>query len=99
MSERTLADIRADVDDVDRRLIRILRERFVLVREAGAAKRTAGLPFYDRAREADILWRAGDVEAEVLVVLCVQLSKLRELPENVEHDKLTRAQPGSGWAK
>lgn len=53
----TLSGLRARIDAVDDDLVELLVERWTLAAEAGATKRTAGLPVRDAAREAEILAR------------------------------------------
>ena len=59
-----LERIRAEVERVDRELIRLIGERVRLAREVGAAKRRAGVPTLDPAREAAVIRRAGSLARE-----------------------------------
>lgn len=59
-----LERIRAEVERVDRELIRLIGERVRLAREIGAAKRRAGVPTLDPAREAAVIRRAGSLARE-----------------------------------
>jgi len=52
-----LADIRARLDDVDRRLVGLLAERGALIREVIDFKRARGMGVVDRAREDEMLAR------------------------------------------
>lgn len=61
MSETTseLEHVRADIERIDRALVDLVAERVRLARRTGAAKRAAGLPILDPAREVFIVRRAG----------------------------------------
>lgn len=50
---RSLVEVRADFDDVDDALLRLVQRRLLLAREAGAIKRSLGLPVTDLNRETD----------------------------------------------
>ncbi len=52
-----LAEWRARIDDLDRRLLDLLNQRASLVREVGHAKRESGVPVHDPEREQAILDR------------------------------------------
>jgi chorismate mutase/prephenate dehydratase len=57
---RKLEEIRADIDDIDAKLIRLVNERARLAQAAGEAKRVAdgdGTPLYRPEREAQLLKR------------------------------------------
>ncbi len=56
-----LERLRREIEDVDRELIRLIARRVGLAREVGIAKRAAGLPALDPAREAEVLRRASEV--------------------------------------
>ena len=53
-----LLDCRNAIEVVDRRIISLLAQRVALGLRAADAKRTAGLPLKDGAREAEVLDRA-----------------------------------------
>lgn len=55
--ERDLASIRLGIDDVDARLLPLLRARAALSERAGEAKSALGRPVVDRDREAAVLAR------------------------------------------
>jgi chorismate mutase/prephenate dehydratase len=57
LSEAALADLRARIDDVDRRVIEALSERARIVTEIGRSKRSSGYPIYAPHREAEVLRR------------------------------------------
>ena len=50
-----LRDCRNAIEVVDRRIIDLLAQRVALGLRAAEAKRAAGLPIVDRARESDVL--------------------------------------------
>jgi chorismate mutase len=54
-----LAHLRGEIERVDRALINLIAERVRLARAIGVAKRAAGLPTLDPAREATIIRRSG----------------------------------------
>jgi chorismate mutase len=74
MSELEL--LRAQIDEIDERLIELLAERFAVTREVGRLKAAASMPPIDARREAEIDAKArrlataygldGDLVAEVL---------------------------------
>jgi chorismate mutase/prephenate dehydratase len=51
----SLEDLRARINDLDRRLVELLNERARLVVGVGEAKRAAGVPVYAPHREAEVL--------------------------------------------
>ncbi len=55
--ERELEELRAEVDRVDREILRLLNRRAELARRIGAVKRTSGLPFYAPHREEALVRR------------------------------------------
>jgi chorismate mutase len=65
-----LLDCRNAIEVVDRRLVALLAQRVDLGLRAAAAKRSAGLPLKDDAREAEVLQRA------------VQEGRTHDLPEH-----------------
>lgn len=54
---RSLEELRASIDEVDRRIGELLTERVRLVLEVGEFKRTRSLEVYDPSRERDLLDR------------------------------------------
>ena len=54
----SIEDWRAQIDELDGELLRLLNKRAGLAAQIGALKRHAGLPLYDAARERDVLTRA-----------------------------------------
>jgi chorismate mutase len=55
---------RARIEEIDRALVRMIAERVRVARQAGRAKREAGLPTLDVAREAAVVRRAGALARE-----------------------------------
>lgn len=53
-----LIDSRNAIEVVDRRIVALLAQRIALGLRAAAAKRSAGLPLKDKAREAEVIERA-----------------------------------------
>ena len=60
----TLANIRDRLDEVDRRLVGLLRERGELIREVIDFKRAQGMGVVDHAREDEMLARVEAVASE-----------------------------------
>jgi chorismate mutase len=58
--ERDMSALRAAIADVDEKLIALVAERARLAREIGEAKRRAGLPALDPAREATVVRLAAE---------------------------------------
>jgi chorismate mutase len=54
-----LEQLRAEIQRLDEALVRLIAERTRVAREARVAKRDAGLPLVDTAREAAVVRRAG----------------------------------------
>jgi chorismate mutase len=50
-----IEELRAEIDDIDEALIRLLNRRARTAREVGMLKRTAKLPLCDVDRERDVL--------------------------------------------
>lgn len=57
MSAPPLEDLRARINELDRRLVELLNERARLVVDVGRVKRTTGVPIYAPHREAEVLSR------------------------------------------
>lgn len=53
-----IEDWRAEIDNIDEALIRLLNKRAKVAVEVGMLKRTAGLPLCDPERERTVLKRA-----------------------------------------
>lgn len=53
-----LAQLRRDIEQLDRRIVELLAERLDIGRRTGAIKREAGRPILDAAREAEVIRRA-----------------------------------------
>ncbi|MES2177394.1 MAG: chorismate mutase [Gemmatimonadota bacterium] len=53
-----LAERRAKIEEIDRRIIALLADRVALGRETAEIKRAAGLPILDPQREAEVIRRA-----------------------------------------
>lgn len=53
-----LAQLRRDIEQLDRRIVELLAERLEMGRRTGAIKREAGRPILDAAREAEVIRRA-----------------------------------------
>lgn len=53
-AQRLLAESRAKIDDLDRKLVDLLNERTKAVEHIGRAKEAAGLPVYEPKREDDV---------------------------------------------
>ncbi len=64
-AEEDLTRLRGEIERIDRALIRLIAERVEIARRVGVAKRAAGLPTLDPAREAAVVRRAGALAREV----------------------------------
>lgn len=53
--EAELSRLRDEIERVDRAVIELIARRVQVAREVGAAKRAAGLPTLDPAREASVI--------------------------------------------
>ncbi|HEX8906860.1 MAG TPA: chorismate mutase [Longimicrobiaceae bacterium] len=60
-----LAELRTEIERIDRSIIALIAERVQLGREVGEVKRELGLPTLDPAREAAVVRRAGQLAREV----------------------------------
>ena len=65
MTSDEMERLRQEIESIDRSLIELIARRVDLAREVGRAKRAAGLPTLDPAREAAVVRRAGQVAREV----------------------------------
>ena len=63
-AQAELARLRDEIERVDRNMIELIATRVQLAREVGAAKRAAGLPTLDPAREAAVIRRAAVLARE-----------------------------------
>lgn len=63
-----LEQLRGEIERIDRDLIRLIAERVALGRRVGLAKRDAGLPVLDPAREAAVVRRAGTLARQANLV-------------------------------
>jgi chorismate mutase len=59
-----LAEIRQEIERIDRALIELIAERVALAKRIGAVKKAAGLPTLDPPREAAVVRRAGALARE-----------------------------------
>ncbi|MHC4415331.1 MAG: prephenate dehydratase [Planctomycetota bacterium] len=57
-AEADLRDLRARIDEIDKKLVRILSERAAVVVEIGKTKQASGSPVYAPHREAEVLGKA-----------------------------------------
>lgn len=56
--QEELAQLRRDIERIDRRVVELLAERLELGKRTGEIKRDAGKPILDAAREAEVIRRA-----------------------------------------
>jgi chorismate mutase len=52
-----IEDWRAEIDEIDMELLRLLNRRAQLASEVGFLKRRAGIPIHDSCREGEVLGR------------------------------------------
>ena len=59
-----LDDLRTRIDEIDREIVRLLRQRAEVATKIGEAKRSRGLPVFDPAREEKVLQKvtAGEID-------------------------------------
>jgi chorismate mutase len=65
MTPPELSRLREEIERLDRQLIQVMADRVRLARQVGAAKRAAGLPTLDQAREAAVIRRATAIAREL----------------------------------
>lgn len=63
-----LSRLREEIGRIDREIVTLVAERVRLAREVGKAKRAAGLPTLDPAREAAVVRSAGALAREAGLV-------------------------------
>ncbi|HEX8276183.1 MAG TPA: chorismate mutase [Longimicrobiaceae bacterium] len=63
-----LQRLRGEIERIDREIVGLVAERVRLAREVGKAKRAAGLPTLDPAREAAVVRSAGMLAREAGLV-------------------------------
>ena len=82
-----LADLRAQIDEVDRRLVALLNRRASLGLRAGRVKALAGRPLADGGREREVLARVAAAnegplpEDELLALYAHLIETIRRLEE------------------
>jgi len=59
-----LERLRGEIEQVDAEIVRLIARRVEIARSIGEAKRAAGLPTLDPAREAQLLRRIGTLARE-----------------------------------
>ena len=59
MNRMAIAELRREIDRIDREIIRLYGERMEISRRIGEYKREHQLPVTDQQRERDVLERAG----------------------------------------
>ena len=65
MSEERLEELRTQIEQVDRELVRLIGRRRDLVREVGKAKVALGRPVLDPPQEARVVRRAAEIAREL----------------------------------
>lgn len=61
---QSLQRCRQEIESLDRELIGLLARRVAVSKQIGSAKRSAGLPTLDPAREAEVIRRAAGMARE-----------------------------------
>ena len=93
-----LARLRAEIDEIDRRIVRLLNERAALVVEVGREKSAIGRrAIRDRDREREVLLRvtmtnSGPLPQADLLALYRRLIASARALETAERDRLARGQ-------
>lgn len=67
-AEHDLPRLRAEIERIDREIVALVADRVRLAREVGRAKRAAGLPTLDPAREAAVVRHAGSLARDAGLV-------------------------------
>jgi chorismate mutase len=67
-TQAELSRLREEIARVDRAIVDLIGERVRLARQVGAAKRSAGLPMLDPAREAAVIRHAAVLAREANLV-------------------------------
>ncbi|HZC02393.1 MAG TPA: chorismate mutase [Gammaproteobacteria bacterium] len=81
--------LRAQLDEVDREIVRALNKRAHLVQELAALKREAGVPLYDPRREEEILRRVAKenpgpiYDATVREIFEVIMHRIRDIESEI----------------
>jgi chorismate mutase len=100
-----IADWRRKIDDLDRRLVRLLNERAHCAHEIGKLKRNSGMPIYEPDREKTIFDNIrrentgplSDVQLrmvyERLVDVMRQIQREEMAPEVPSEDETTELEP------
>lgn len=63
-ARQTLQRCRQEIESLDRELVALLARRVAVSKEIGNAKKAAGLPTLDPAREAEVIRRAAGMARE-----------------------------------
>jgi chorismate mutase len=93
-----IADWRKKIDDIDRRLVRLLNDRSRCAIEIGKIKRQNGLPIRDSTREEEVLRHALDAnqgpldEPAIRRVFHAILNEGRGVEEALFNDQRTTSQ-------
>ncbi len=84
-----IQSLRAQLDEVDREIVRALNKRARLVQELAALKREAGVPLYDPKREEEILRRVAKenpgpiYDATVREIFEVIMHRIRDIESEI----------------
>ena len=63
-AQQALQRCRKEIESLDRELVALLARRVAVSKEIGSAKKAAGLPTLDPAREAEVIRRAAAMARE-----------------------------------
>ncbi|MBM4397590.1 MAG: prephenate dehydrogenase/arogenate dehydrogenase family protein [Deltaproteobacteria bacterium] len=95
-----LDEVRARISAIDDEVVRLAAERLALVARVAQAKRAAGAPIRDRAREREVLARARDVAARFglppRVAESIVGALIRSSLVSQERDRVVHAARGAG---
>ncbi len=85
MEEKNISDYRAELDAIDREIVRLYSERVDIIEKIGEYKKAHGLPVLDGSREKEIFSRLKNLcgediypDIEQLYTLILTLSKSRQ---------------------
>jgi chorismate mutase len=56
---------RSEIDNLDRKIVRLISERIKICRAIGAAKKAKGLPVRDAKREAEVFSQIREIAAKL----------------------------------
>jgi len=79
--KKTIDDLRTEIDELDKSLIKILSKRASIVSEIGKIKKSNNLPLLDKERQIEVLkkWKASALNENISLEF---IEKIYELLHN-----------------